>query len=336
MKIFRNPEVIKTFIVYIVCGIVFVATAYFIEPKLVLVSLGLWACCVIIYIYSMSKMYKRIGELSKDINNLLHGKEDIYFDDCKEGELGVLQSEIYKMTIRLKKQQKLLEEDKIYLANSIADISHQIKTPLTSINILVSMLSEENISVERKVKLTRELYEMLSRIEWMITTLLKISRLDAGMIKFKKEELSLRELINRAVEPLEVSMELKEQRLVTNISGQFVGDVNWTSEAITNIIKNCMEHTPQNGTLTIEASNNPIFTEIVIKDSGSGIKKEDLPHIFERFYKGSDSNNTSFGIGLSLARMIITAQNGTIKADNEKEGGARFVIRMYPIMDEQK
>ena len=317
MKIFRNPEVIKTFIVYIVCGIVFVATAYFIEPKLVLVSLGLWACCVIIYIYSMSKMYKRIGELSKDINNLLHGKEDIYFDDCKEGELGVLQSEIYKMTIRLKKQQKLLEEDKIYLADSIADISHQIKTPLTSINILVSMLSEENISVERKVKLTRELYEMLSRIEWMITT-------------------SLRELINRAVEPLEVSMELKEQRLVTNISGQFVGDVNWTSEAITNIIKNCMEHTPQNGTLTIEASNNPIFTEIVIKDSGSGIKKEDLPHIFERFYKGSDSNNTSFGIGLSLARMIITAQNGTIKADNEKEGGARFVIRMYPIMDEQK
>ncbi len=329
MKIFRNPEVTKTFIIYVIIGVIAMLTSYFLRSELVFITFILWVVFVTVYLVSMTKMCGKIAGISQNINDILHGKDDIYFDDCKEGELGILQSEIYKMTIRLKKQQKSLEDDKVYLANSIADISHQIKTPLTSINILVSMLSEDNLSKEKKLELTRKLYEMLSRIEWMVTTLLKISRLDAGMVTFKRENISLKNLIAKAIEPVEVPMELKGQNLLIEAEGDFCGDIAWTCEAITNIVKNCAEHTPENGKLTITASSNPIFTEIVISDSGCGIKNEDLPHIFERFYKGNDSTNTSFGIGLSLARMIIVSQNGTIKAENNKEGGAKFVIRFY-------
>ena len=124
-------------------------------------------------------------------------------------------------------------------------------------------------------------------------------------------------------------MELREQELLVTTEGEFNGDVSWTCEALTNIIKNCMEHTPTHGNITINASENALYTEITITDNGCGISKEDLPHIFERFYKGKDSDDKSFGIGLALARMIITEQNGTVKAENNPEGGAKFTVRFY-------
>lgn len=267
--------------------------------------------------------------MASDINRILHGDVSVPLEQYSEGELAILQSEVYKMTVRLREQQQNLQDDKIYLADSLADISHQIRTPLTSINLLVNFLSEPNISDDRRLKLTHELYGLLSRIDWLITALLKISKLDAGTVQFKTEQISLEELIRKSTSPILVPMELREQILKVEANGEFCGDISWTCEAITNIVKNCMEHTPDGGSLSIIATENALYREIVITDNGCGISAKDLPHIFERFYKGANSDKNSFGIGLALARMIITVQNGTVKAENNVPNGAKFTIRFY-------
>ena len=240
-----------------------------------------------------------------------------------------LHSEIYKMTIRLREQQQTLTREKAYLADSIADISHQIRTPLTSINLLIGLLSEPKLTDARRQQLIHELYELLSRIDWLITTLLKISRLDAGTVQFKQEQVSLEELLKKSCVTLLIPMELRGQVLLIHADGAFRGDFSWSCEAIGNIVKNCMEHTPEGGRIEIDATENALFSEIIIKDNGTGISPEDLPHIFERFYKGKDSDGKSFGIGLALSRMIIAGQGGTVKAENRKPVGAMFTIRFY-------
>ncbi len=279
-----------------------------------------------IYIY---KRYRKIQELSADIDYILHNDIPIIFEKYEEGELAILESEVQKMTLCLREQKQQLLDDKKYLADSIADISHQIRTPLTSINLLLSFLSDPLITEEKRQKTIREIYELLSRIDWLITTLMKISKLDAGTIQLKSESVSMETLLKQSAAPLFIPMELRGQEFRLQASGEFCGDLEWTSEAIGNIIKNCMEHTPMGGSIEVIASENAIYREIVIIDTGCGIASEDLPYIFERFYKGKNSGNKSFGIGLALARVIICNQNGTIKAENRKEGGARFTIRFY-------
>lgn len=329
MKLFRNPEIQKTLFLHILLSGILTGVAFVWDTRFGLLMLAACVLFTSIYLIASYKRYKRIYDLSADINLILHGEKQIALDKYAEGELGILQSEIYKMTVRLREQQQSLKDDKIYLADSLADISHQIKTPLTSINLLVSMLSEPDISVNRKQKLSHELYQLLSRIEWLITALLKISKLDAGAVQFAKETVTLEDLLKKSTSPLLVPMELRSQTLKISADGMFTGDISWTSEAVTNIVKNCMEHTPENGLIEITAEENALFTEIVITDTGSGISKEDLPHIFERFYKGKGSDDKSFGIGLALARVIITAQNGTVKAENRVSQGAKFTIRFY-------
>ena len=272
---------------------------------------------------------KKILKLASDINKLVHNDIQVDFDRYSEGELSVLQSEIYKMTVKLREQQYNLKKDKVYLADSIADISHQIRTPLTSVNLLVTMLSKPDISTEKRIETVHRLYEMLSHIDRLITVLLKISKLDAGTVKFSTETVSLENLIERSCEPLRIPIELREQVLETSAEGNFTGDVQWTCEALGNIVKNCMEHTERGGEIRVSAVENPLFSEIVISDSGKGISEKDLPHVFERFYKGQDSDDNSFGIGLALSRMIIKNQNGTIKAGNRRQGGAEFTVRFY-------
>ncbi len=329
MKLLRNPEVRKDLILYLVITVAAATAAYFLTNKYWIFTLILCALFITVHFIGTYRRYRRISELAADIDRILHGDSEISLENYSEGELAILQSEIYKMTVRLREQQHRLTEDKIYLADSIADISHQIRTPLTSINLLVQFLSEPGISEERRQSLTHELYNLLSRIDWLITTLLKISKLDAGTVKFKEENVSLRTLIENASSTLLVPIELRSQELSVKAQGQFRGDVSWSCEALGNIIKNCMEHTPEGGKIEIIAEENSLFTQIVIKDNGSGIEKEDLPHIFERFYKGKDSGDNSFGIGLALARMIVTSQNGTIKAENRQPTGAIFTIRFY-------
>lgn len=328
-KLLKNKEVRRTLFWQVVVSVIAGAVCYYIDIRAGQITTALSLLLILIYYISTYKRYRRIASLAGDINKVLHGDNTISLENYSEGELGILHSEIYKMTIRLREQQQKLVSDKIYLADSIADISHQIRTPLTSINLLVQLLSEPNLTGERRHQLTHELYGLLSRIDWLITTLLKISKLDAGTVQFKQEKVLMETLINKSCAPLLVPIELRGQKLAIKAEGDFNGDLSWTCEAIGNIVKNCMEHTPEGGKIEIEASENALYTEIVIKDNGTGIAKEDMPHIFERFYKGKDSDDKSFGVGLALARMIITSQKGTVKAENRKPTGAMFSIRFY-------
>ena len=302
MSFLRNKEIRNECLLVISITVIAAIGAYIWNPMCGVFVFVICTMLNLVHFVNVYRRYQKIRELSSDINRILHEDVHISFDKYEEGELAILESEVQKMVVRLREQKSQLLADKKYLADSIADISHQIRTPLTSINLLVSFLSEPDITEEKRQKTIRELYELLSRIDWLITTLLKISKLDA---------------------------ELRGQGLKIETQGQFVGDVNWTSEAIGNIVKNCMEHTLAEGVLSIKATENTLYREIIIEDTGCGIDPEDLPHIFERFYKGKNSSNKSFGVGLALARGIINAQNGTVKAENKKEGGAKFTLRFY-------
>ncbi len=330
MNFLRNREIRHTLLLLLFIGIAATALAFLWSPRFGLLMAAVSALFLLIYTASTWRRYQRICDLSAEIDRILHGEEpSVPLSAYKEGELAVLQSELHKMTERLLEQSRKLQEDKVYLADMIADISHQIRTPLTSINLILSFLREPDLSQARRLELTRELLQLTTRIDWLITTLLKLSRLDAGTVRFQVETIPLEQLLRQAAEPILVPMELRDQTLTTEASGRFTGDVGWTVEAIGNIIKNCVEHTPAGGRIELRGSETPLYTEITVADNGSGIDPKDLPHIFDRFYKGSQAGETGFGIGLALARSIITAQSGTIKAENRPEKGAIFTIRFY-------
>lgn len=329
IKLLKNKEVRKALLWQLLLSAAACAVCFFFDIRAGLTAAGLSLLLMLIYCVSTYRRYQSIAALAGDINQILHGDHAIDFDSYSEGELSILHSEIYKMTICLREQQQKLINDKKYLADSLADISHQIRTPLTSINLLVERLSASGLTDECRHRLTNELYELLDRIDWLITTLLKISKLDAGTVSFNKETVSLETLIKKSCSPLLIPIELRGQELIIRAEGDFYGDPAWTSEAVGNMVKNCMEHTPDGGRIEINAAETALYSEIIIKDNGTGISPEDLPHIFERFYKGKDSDGKSFGIGLALSRMIITGQGGTVKAENRKPAGAMFTIRFY-------
>ena len=329
IKLLKNKEVRKALLWQLLLSAAACAVCFFFDIRTGLTAAGLSLLLMLVFCISTYKRYQRISSLADDIDQILHGDHAIDFDSYSEGELSILHSEIYKMTIRLREQQQKLMKDKEYLADSLADISHQIRTPLTSINLLVERLSASGLTDECRHQLTNELYELLDRIDWLITTLLKISKLDAGTASFNKETVSLETLIKKSCSPLLIPIELRGQELIIRADGNFYGDPAWTSEAVGNIVKNCMEHTPDSGRIEINAAENALYSEIVIKDNGTGVSAEDLPHIFARFYKGKNSDGKSFGIGLALSRMIIAEQKGTVKAENRKNAGAMFTLRFY-------
>jgi signal transduction histidine kinase len=228
-------------------------------------------------------------------------------------------------------QAELLKTEKEQLGNALSDISHQLKTPLTSMMVMVDLLSYDDLKPDKRIEFTRNLELQLERMEWLLSSLLKLSKIDAGTVEFKKEPIKASELIQKAMKPLLIPMELKEQELI--IEGDslvsFLGDFNWTVEALINIVKNCIEHTQSGGTITINFLENPIYTEIHISDNGSGIDKEDLPFVFKRFYKGKNASEESVGIGLAMAKSIVASQNGDINVTSQKNHGTRFSIKFY-------
>ncbi|NLT08984.1 MAG: HAMP domain-containing histidine kinase [Ruminococcus sp.] len=293
------------------------------------IFLGSGLIMIVIHFICNAYRLSRLEAMSIDIGRILHGDENVNFNAYTEGETAILECELSKMTIMLREQQQKLKNDKVYLADSLADISHQLRTPLTSLNLVNSLLSRPDCTEEKRRELIMEMRGLLGRIDWLITALLNISKLDAGTVKFRQETISMRDFLSKATMPIQIPMELREQQLVIEAEGDFSGDIHWTGEAVGNIIKNCMEHTPDGGRITVVGKANALYTEIIITDTGCGISREDLPHIFERFYKGKDSSDSSYGIGLALARKIVNSQNGTLKAFDPPEGGAGFEMRFY-------
>ena len=329
MRFLRNKQEKIICTLYLIISVAAIVPALFWDINFGLLVLILCIILFLLWFLDTKKRYNRIRELSCDIDRLLHSEKRISLEKYSEGELAILQTEINKMTLRLAEQKQQLQKDKVYMSDSIADISHQIRTPLTSINLLVSAINDSATTPELRGRLVRELSDHLSRIDWLITTLLKISKLDAGTVEFKKEQRELKKLVELSVSPLLIPIELRLQNLNIYTNGVFCGDLSWTAEALTNIVKNCMEHTPVGGSINITAQENPLYSEIIVSDTGSGINAEDMPHIFERFYKGKNSDKNSFGVGLALAKNIVNSQNGTLKAENGIEGGARFTMRFY-------
>lgn len=277
------------------------------------------------------KRYLDIKELSGYLRRIYSGDYSLDLRDSVEGELSILKNEIYKLTMILSRQANQLQVEKEQLADAISDISHQLKTPLTSMTVLADVLSREDLEPEKRKEFTKTLDTQLERMEWLLTSLLKLAKLDAGTIKFRKETVPAVELIDKASKPLLIPMELKEQTLVVEDIGKvsLKADPNWTTEAFINILKNCTEHTPVGGTLTIHTEDNPIYTGIQITDTGNGIRKEDLPFIFKRFYKGKNASEESVGIGLAMAKSIIEKQNGDITVTSKPGQGTSFVVKFY-------
>lgn len=332
MKFFRNPEIRLSLPWYLVllCSALCLG---FLFPSHTISLLMLFSILYIFSHYWLTwRRYRRLEQLAREIDNMLHNQSPIQFEKYKEGELSILENELSKMTLRLSEQAAALAEDKKFLADSMADISHQIRSPLTASNLILSLLREPDLPLSKRKKLLQELMQLFSRIDWLVESLLKMSKMDAGTVRFQETPVNAGDLIRQAAEPLMIPMELREQAfsLHGDPKAAFTGDPAWSQEAILNILKNCMEHTPLGGCIQASFSQNAIYTEIIIEDNGPGFDSEDLPHLFERFYKGKNASQQSVGIGLALARMVVSRQNGTLKAENRPEGGARFTIKFYP------
>ncbi len=333
MQFLRNREIRIQTAVSLLLILVLAFAGYLFFPGQSLCSLYGGFCGLVLFfnwIYYTRERYQCLKSLAEDTDTMLHGQRKLNLVRYREGELAILSNEVEKLLLRLTGQADSLQREKQYLSDSLADISHQLRTPLTSLHLLLARLQMVQDEQEKR-RLSCEGGQLLERVDWLVNALLKISRIDAGTAVFAKERVDAVLLVEKALEPLGIPMELREQTVIREIEDGvgFAGDMAWSMEALGNIFKNCMEHTGQGGTLWIWARENQLFTEFVIEDNGPGVDPEDLPHLFERFYKGKNASDTSVGIGLALARMIVTSQNGTLKVENRPEGGARFVMRFY-------
>lgn len=283
------------------------------------------------YLLHLRRIYKKLDYINNYINDVLNDKFFLNIKEYQEGAFSNLKNDIYKITNKLKYQQQQLLQDKRYLESTLSDISHQIKTPLTSMYVINNLLEDSKLDPKIRSEFIRKNELQLERIEWLVSSLLKLSRLESGTIKLKQVKVKVIDLIEKSLETLKIPIELKKQILIIeglkNITINC--DINWTREAFTNIIKNAHEHTLENGSITISWSDNPIYTEILIKDTGEGIDPEDINHIFERFYKGSHNTKESIGIGLNMSYQIITKQNATIEVESQKKEGTTFIIRFF-------
>jgi len=299
---------------------------------LALVGLVCIAFILLLVRYQRAVSAQVVG-LSAYLRQIDAGDYALDIRDNGEGSFSLLKNDLYKVTVRLREQAELLQKDKTALSNLIADISHQIKTPLTSLGVLADLLAEDPPEADRRAFVER-LRAQLGRIQWLVAALLKLARLDASTVAFKSEPVDVRRLIDRALEPLQIPLEIKNQRLEVHgdDSASFTGDLNWSAEALTNVVKNCIEHTPEAGKIEISYSANALYTEIIVSDDGEGIARRDIPEIFNRFYGGGNTGENSVGIGLALAKAIFAAQGGDISVRSERGAGTSFTIRVFRVV----
>lgn len=325
---FRNREIRMFALLFLFITIAAAALGFLISTMAgILITASSAVFGISFFVFTKAR-YQRIAHISEQLDLVLHDAGHLYVSESEEGELSILQSEITKMTLCIREQNNELKKEKEHLAESLADIAHQLRTPLTSANLILSLLEKSPEENERKA-LLRETEELFIQMEWLINSLLKLSRLDAGIVVFQNAPVRVNSLIHAAVRPLLISMELHNIALQTDIPDEMViqGDLSWLSEAVGNILKNCMQSAGDNGRIEIICEDNLLFGEIVIRDSGPGFEKEDLPHLFDRFYRGKNKEATGYGIGLALCKMIITRHGGAITAKNRPQGGAVFCIR---------
>ena len=285
---------------------------------------------IIVALIYTNKRDKNLRSINKYLDKVNNGNYELKIEDNGEDEISRLRNELYKTTILLRESAENSEKEKTNLSNSLADISHQLKTPLTSIRIMLDNI-EENPNMDEKTR--NEFIEEISRqIDWissLVISLLKLAKFDAGAIIMQDTQINVKKLIDNVINNLAIMIDIKNIKIEEKIEEDVIlrADYNWQLEALTNIIKNCIEHSKEDSKIKIEVENNSIFVKIKITDEGEGIAKEDLSHIFERFYKSKQASENSIGIGLSLAKTIIEKENGYIKVDSELGKGTTFEIK---------
>ena len=299
-------------------------------------------CCIVIAVFAVLLLAENIISelrLNRRLNSLIRYITKVQDDltlaapECAAEDLtGILQSEIYKVVALLREQYSGEKKQKEYMADMLSDISHQIKTPLTAIQLMTELLEKPGLDEEKRLQYAERIDSQVTRITWLIRNLLALSQLEAGVLKLKPAETSLPELTDDIKSSLEIMAELKGVTLETEIPDMTVtADRHWLREALMNIIKNCIEHTGEGGSVTVRARQNNMFTELTVTDTGSGISPDDLPHIFERFYKSENASVQSVGIGLALARQIICMHGGTIAAESVQGEGSVFTVKLFRI-----
>lgn len=284
---------------------------------------------IIFFKYNHSES-KKINEITKYIEEINRGNYKLNIEENTEDELSILKNELYKITVMLKEVAENSQKDKTTLKDSLSDISHQIKTPITSILIMLdNILSDENMPEDIKKDFIKDIKRKIINIKFLVESILKLSKIDSNSIKFIKKEVFIKDIINEAVKNVSMLSELKNIEII--VSGddsiKTICDLKWQVEAITNILKNCIEHSYENRKIYINYNQNNMYTELKIEDNGTGIDAKDLPHIFERFYKGKNSSSDSVGIGLALSKSIIESNNGYIQVDSELNKGTTFIIK---------
>lgn len=309
---------------------------------------------IAIWLVSRIIQKRKIDGITKYIREINNKNYELKIKENAEDELSNLRNELYKITLMLKEEAENSKKDKKFLAKSLSDISHQIKTPLTSISIMLDEIKDnENMDEETRQRFIFEISRQVEQISFLTIALLKLSKLDSGTVEFEKNKYRLDDLVQNAIKNLEIPLEIKNIQVETNfevresnkekdrndnsdknnelnkVNPEVIGDYRWTLEAITNIIKNCIEHSKEHKKLYIQIRVTHVYTELIIKDEGEGIDENDLKHIFERFYKGKNSSENSFGIGLSLSKTILEKQNASISCSSTLHKGTTFKIYFY-------
>ena len=320
------------------------------------VVIGVLVLAIIaIWLVSRIIQKRKIDGITKYIREINNKNYELKIKENAEDELSNLRNELYKITLMLKEEAENSKKDKKFLAKSLSDISHQIKTPLTSISIMLDELKDnQNMDEETRRRFIFEISRQAEQISFLTIALLKLSKLDSGTVEFEKSKYRLDVLVQNAIKNLEIPLEIKNIQVETNfdevsevnkeknlnnnsaknnelnkVKLEVIGDYRWTLEAVTNIIKNCIEHSKEHTKLYIQIRVTHVYTELIIKDEGEGIDEKDLKHIFERFYKGKNSSENSFGIGLSLSKTILEKQNASISCSSTLHKGTTFKIYFY-------
>lgn len=286
---------------------------------------------LIIDLIEKRRSEKQINELISYITKVQDYTSLPEMQKISEGSIGILQSEIYKVITILREKYASEHDQKKYMSDMMSDISHQFKTPLTAISLMSELLMGEEVSDEQRMEYAGKIDAQISKMTWLIRNLLTLSQLEAGVLEMKTENVVLKDMLTDITDSLSVLAEVAEVELECSIPGEIVirADKHWFREAVSNITKNCIEHTAAGGYVKISATQNNIYTSIVIEDNGKGISKEHLPHIFERFYKADNSSVNSVGIGLAMARQIVNLHNGRIEVESEVGKGSKFIITVY-------
>ena len=301
----------------------------FIKIDIAIIIAGGIVVTIVLLSYN-KKREEKISDINSYIGKVNSGNYELKIEENAEDELTKLRNELYKTTVLLRETAENSEKEKTNLSNSLTDISHQLKTPLTSIRIMIDNI-QNNPDMDEKTR--NEFIEDISKqIDWissLVISLLKLAKFDAGSIVMRDEEINVKKLIQNIISNLAILIDIKDIKIEENISEQITlfADYNWQLEALTNIIKNCVEHSFDGGKIKIEAESNSVFTKIIITDEGEGIEKKDLNRIFERFYKSAKSSENSIGIGLALAKTIIEKERGYIKVESEVGKGTKFEIK---------